>query len=83
MALNIKDPAVHAAVKRIAELADESQAEAVRVAVSERLARLERDSKAEEILAIGRRTAARLSPEVLAIDHGELLYNELGLPHDR
>lgn len=54
MALNIKDPAVHAAVKRIAELADESQAEAVRVAVSERLARLERDSKAEEILAIGR-----------------------------
>ena len=35
---------------------------------------------AEELLAIGRDCASRLKEPHLSIDHGDLLYNALGLP---
>ncbi|WP_123026634.1 type II toxin-antitoxin system VapB family antitoxin [Mycolicibacterium stellerae] len=80
MALNIKEESVHRAVKRIAQITGESQAQAVATAVKERLARLEKDELAERLLAIGRRTADRMSPEVNRVDHGALLYDDRGLP---
>lgn len=80
MALNIKDPAVHEAVKEIARITGESQAQAVAAAVRERLAHLQADNAAARLLAIGRRTAARMSPETKQLDHGTLLYDERGLP---
>jgi antitoxin VapB len=80
MALNIKDQAVHEAVKRIAQITGESQAQAVAAAVSERLARLEKDQLAGRLLAIGRRTADRMSPDAKRLDHGALLYDGRGLP---
>ena len=78
MALNIKDDAVHEAVKRITLITGESQAQAVATAVRERLARLEKDELAARLLAIGDKAASRMSGEQL--DHGALLYDDRGLP---
>jgi antitoxin VapB len=80
MALNIKDEAVHDVVKRITRITGESQAQAVAKAVNERLARLEKDELAGRLLAIGRKTADRLTPEDRRLDHGALLYDDRGLP---
>ena len=80
MALNIKDSMVHEAVKQIAKLTGESQTQAVATAVNERLARLQRDGLAAELLAIGHKTASRMSPETKRLDHGALLYDDRGLP---
>jgi antitoxin VapB len=80
MALNIKDPSVHEAVKQISKITGESQAQAVATAVSERLIRLQRDDLAARLLAIGHKTASRMSPETKRLDHGALLYDERGLP---
>ncbi|HYO02421.1 MAG TPA: type II toxin-antitoxin system VapB family antitoxin [Mycobacterium sp.] len=80
MALNIKDPAVHEAVKRIARITGESQSEAVAKAVNERLARLQQDDLTARLLAIGHKSASRMSPETRQLDHGTMLYDERGLP---
>jgi antitoxin VapB len=80
MALNIKDESVHEAVKKIAQITGESQAQAVAAAVNERLARLEKDDLAGRLLAIGRKTADRMTPEFRRLDHGALLYDDRGLP---
>ena len=79
MALNIKDPAVHEAVKAIAKITGESQAQAVATAVNDRLRRLQADDLAERLLDIARSIRSQLGPEGLP-DHGELLYDEYGLP---
>jgi antitoxin VapB len=55
MALNINDEAVQAAVKRIAAITGESQAQVVATAVRERLAKLEKDALAARL----RTSAAR------------------------
>lgn len=80
MALNIKDPSVHEAVRQIAKLTGESQAQAVATAVNERLARLESDNLASRLLAIGHKTASRMNAETKQVDHAALLYDERGLP---
>lgn len=80
MALNIKDGSVHDAVKQIARITGESQAQAVATAVQERLARLQSDDLASRLLAIGHRIADRMSPTTKQLDHADLLYDEQGLP---
>ncbi|RAV00479.1 type II toxin-antitoxin system VapB family antitoxin [Mycolicibacter senuensis] len=80
MALNIKDPSVHEAVRQIAKMTGESQAQAVAGAVHQRLAQLQADDLADRLLAIGRRTAARMTSETKWLDHGAQLYDERGLP---
>ncbi|KZS55869.1 antitoxin [Mycobacterium kansasii] len=80
MALNIKDASVHEAVRQIATITGESQAQAVATAVKERLARLQRDDLAARLLAIGHKTASRMNPETKRLDHAAMLYDERGLP---
>lgn len=80
MALNIKDESVHESVRRIAAITGESQVQAVATAVRERLARLEKDELAARLLAIGHRSARRMSTDASALDHGALLYDDMGLP---
>jgi len=80
VALNIKNASVHEAVKQIAKITGESQAQAVATAVNERLARLQGDDLASRLLAIGHKTASRMSPQTKLADHGALLYDERGLP---
>jgi antitoxin VapB len=56
---------------------------AVDKAVQERLARVretEGAGLAERLLKIGRECAAHLKEPYRSIDHGELLYDEKGLP---
>lgn len=83
MSLNIKNEYTHRLVSELARLTGESQTEAVRVAVRERLHRLrdQRDSSlTDRLLAIGRDTAPRLAEPFRSVDHGELLYDDHGLP---
>lgn len=80
MALNIKDESVHEVVRQITRITGESQAHAVATAVNERLARLQKDDLAGRLLAIGRKTADRMTPNVKRLDHGTLLYDDRGLP---
>jgi antitoxin VapB len=58
----------------------ESQAQAVATAVRERLARPEKDELAGRLLAIGHKTASRMSADATALDHDALLYDDRGLP---
>jgi antitoxin VapB len=52
----------------------------VATAVYERLARLESDELAARLLAIGHKTASRMSADARTLDHGALLYDDQGLP---
>jgi antitoxin VapB len=81
MSLNIKNDEAHALATRIARTTGESLTQAVTTALRERLAHLEApDLLADELLAIGRDCAARLKEPWRSVDHGDLLYDEQGLP---
>jgi antitoxin VapB len=83
MSLNIKNEKTHRAVRQLAKLTGESMTAAVDKAVRERLERLRKNDRkdlAERLLKIGRECAAHLKEPYKSIDHGELLYDEHGLP---
>lgn len=83
MGLNIKNEETHRLVQELARLTGESMTVAVREAVRERLERLRGERKgslADRLVAIGRDCAARLKEPYRSADHGELLYDERGLP---
>jgi antitoxin VapB len=84
VSVNIKDERTHQLIKELAAATGESMTAAVRRAVEERLARVLRESSATKakrrILAIGRDTAPRLKEPWKSGDHGDLLYDERGLP---
>ncbi len=61
----------------------ESMTAAVDTAVQERLERVRRNEKgnlAERLLQIGRECAALWKEPYKSMDHGDLLYDEKGLP---
>lgn len=83
MSLNIKNAETHLLVQELAALTGESQTAAVTVAVRERIARIRQHREAglaDRLLAIGRDTAPRLREPFRSADHGDLLYDEHGLP---
>jgi antitoxin VapB len=83
MSLNVKNPEAHELARELAELTGESMSAAVTVAVRERRDRVLADCSGglvERMLELGRDCAARLPEDVRRIDHGELLYDERGLP---
>lgn len=83
MSLNIKDEETHRLVRELAQLTGESQTKAVAVAIRERLDRLHaagRPSLADRLVAIGKDTAPRLKEPYRTDEHGDLLYDEQGLP---
>ncbi|MDQ2759644.1 MAG: type II toxin-antitoxin system VapB family antitoxin [Actinomycetota bacterium] len=83
MGMNIKNPETHRLARELAELTGESLSTAVTVAVRERRDRVvarRTGSMSEQMLELGRDCARRLPDAVRAVDHGELLYNENGLP---
>jgi antitoxin VapB len=83
MSLNIKNEEAHRLAQQLAKLTGESMSTAVTKAVRERLERVRRKhgtSKAERLLQIGRECAAHLKEPFRSIDHGDLLYDEKGLP---
>ncbi len=83
MGLNIKNEKTHRLVQELATLTGESMTAAVTEAVRERLDRLRRArgvSLAERLIAIGKDCATHLKEPFRSADHGELLYDERGLP---
>ena len=83
MGINIKNDETHRLVRELAALTGESMTAAVTEAVRERLDRVRREqslSLAERLLQIGKDCAAHLKEPFRSADHGDLLYDELGLP---
>jgi len=86
MAVSIKDPDTDRLIRELASRTGESQVAAVKTAVMERLARLDREqaglrhSRRERLLAIARDTAPRLAGIGASTDISSYLYDDQGLP---
>jgi antitoxin VapB len=85
MSLNIKNPKAHELAERVARLTGEMLTEAVTSALRERLARLERaegphEALYRELKAIAADCRKHFREPWLSVDHGDLLYDERGLP---
>jgi antitoxin VapB len=83
MSLNIKDEETHRLARELARITGESMTAAVNEAIRERLERVRGKSKedlAERLLRIGRECAAHLKEPYKSIEHGDLLYDEKGMP---
>jgi antitoxin VapB len=83
MGLNIKNPETHRLVEELAKRTGESMTAAVTTAVRERLNRVrgeQSDNLADRLLTIGKDCAKRLKEPFRSVDHGELFYDDQGLP---
>jgi antitoxin VapB len=83
MSLNIKNEKTHRLVRELARITGESMTAAVERAVRERLEKVRtgrRAGMAERILKIGRECAPLWKEPFKSTDHGDLLYDEKGLP---
>jgi antitoxin VapB len=83
MGLNIKNDETYRLVDELAKLTGETMTAAVTEAVRERLDRIRRERDgclADRLLTIGKDCAARLKEPFKSADHGELLYDDRGLP---
>jgi antitoxin VapB len=86
MALNIKNADAEETARRLAAVTGESVTRAVAIAVRERLERLEgadaarADQRIARIREISEDAAARWVAPYGSTDHGDLLYDEAGLP---
>ena len=83
MSLNIKNEDTNRLAHELADLTGESLTTAVTVAVRERLGRLQQSKRgalSDRLLKIGKDCAAHLNEPFLSVEHGDLLYDEKGLP---
>jgi hypothetical protein len=84
MSLNIKNPETHALAARLARRLDTSMAEAVTVALKEKLAATEAEAMVQarltRMLALAGDIAARLTPDQRTLDIDAELYGQDGLP---
>lgn len=84
MSLNIKNLETCQLASELAELTGETKTGAITVALRQRLERKRRQAsterRVEEMLAVAGRCASRLEPGPVAADHGDMLYDERGLP---
>ncbi len=84
VSLNIEDQETIRLADELASLTGETVTEAITVALRERLERVKHERSVEERLqalrTISQRTARMLREGGPPVDHGELLYDERGLP---
>ena len=83
MSLNIKNKETHKLADQLAKLTGESMTDAVTKAVRERLDRVRSgrgSGLADRLLNIGKDCAARLKEPFKTGNHGDMLYDEKGLP---
>ncbi|QAU50391.1 type II toxin-antitoxin system VapB family antitoxin [Bradyrhizobium guangzhouense] len=83
MSLNIKNPEAHELATELAQRTGESLTAAVTNALRERLERVRRKQGArlsDRLLKIGGDCAKHLKEPYRSADHGDLLYDERGLP---
>ena len=84
MSLNIKNEETCRLAGELARLTGETMTGAITVALKERLERERRERSVEarvrEMRAIGQRCARLLRDGPSAVEHGDFLYDERGLP---
>jgi antitoxin VapB len=83
LSLNIKNKEAHQLANQLAKLTGENMTEAVTKAVRERLDRVQGErgaGLAQRLLRIGKDCAAHLKEPFRSAAHGDLLYDEKGLP---
>ena len=83
MGLNIKNEEAHQLARELASLTGESVTAAVTEAVRERIERIHRargSGLADRLVAIGKVCAAHIKEPLRSADHGDLLYDDRGLP---
>ncbi|HEX4425653.1 MAG TPA: type II toxin-antitoxin system VapB family antitoxin [Terriglobales bacterium] len=83
MSLNIKNKDAHKLARQLARITGESMTEAVTEAVRERLKTVQDKHSgklSDRLLEIGRDCSARLKEPFRSGDHGDILYDEKGLP---
>ena len=84
MALNIKNEEAHRLAAELAALTGQSMTAVVIEALQARLAQAKRRDdeqlKVQRLMAIGQRCAAHIRQPLPAVDHGDMLYDEKGMP---
>jgi antitoxin VapB len=83
MAINIKNEETHKLAQKLSKLTGESMTAAITEALRERLERLRQEQGedlAKRLVRIGEDCSAHLKEPFRSVDHGELLYDEKGLP---
>ena len=84
MSLNIKNDETCRLAAELARLTGETMTGAITVALRERLERKKRlrdaDIRARKLRVIAERCANLLAPGPPAVEHGNMLYDERGLP---
>jgi antitoxin VapB len=82
MSLNIKNEEAHRQAHELARITGESMTVAVTEAIRERLERVRNSKKemAERIMEIARECGPLWKEPYRSTDHGELLYDEKGMP---
>ena len=84
MSLNIKNQETCRLARELANLTGETMTGAITIALEERLEREMHERSVEarvrELRAIGQRCARLLRDGPSAVDHGDFLYDERGLP---
>jgi antitoxin VapB len=83
MAMNIKNAETERLAKELAELTGESLTAAITESLRQRLDQVRRKQRvglADRLLAIGKDCATRLKEPFRSAEHGDLLYDELGVP---
>lgn len=82
MGINIKNEKSLRLIRELAKLAGEGQTEAITVAVSERIERLQADANAAERIRAMTEVADKMIPVMQGLDWDDVLYGENGL-YDR
>ena len=84
MSLNIKNEETCRLTSEMARLTGETMTGAITVALRERLEREKHarsvEARVQELRAIADRCAKLLGPGPSAVEHGDVLYDERGLP---
>ncbi len=84
MALNIKNQETCDLAREVAEMTDDTMTSAITIALKQRREQLkrerDRDELRKDLRTIAKRCAAKLGPGPSAIEHGDFLYDEYGLP---
>ena len=84
MGLNIKNEEAHELAAELANLTGRSMTaviiEALRTQLKQVRRYQDRDERLEELMAIGKRCAVHIHQPVTALKHGEMLYDETGMP---
>ena len=84
MSLNIKNEETCRLAGEMARLTGETMTGAITIALRERLEREKRErsleARVQELRAIAERCAKLLGPGPSSVEHGDVLYDERGLP---